>query len=118
VLALLAGCYYHPHRHHPPGLHGPACADIHAATQIESTADRLAAFEKIAGRAELGSHEQMVLVDAVLLSGFSDDVLVTLIRNPNFYPEARYHLSVRLEEVPFSPEKKRVVDAMIEYPSK
>lgn len=121
ALLLLAGCYWSPHRNHPPGPHGPACADIHAVVQVESIVDAAAALRKIAERPALGAHEQMYLVDAALSLGFSPeiaDVLVALVKNPDLFPEARYHLSVRMEGIPFTPDKKRIIDAIVETPSR
>ncbi len=120
-LILLAGCYV-PHYPHPGGPHGPACADILAARQLSSDPDRVAAFGKIAAHADLSPHEQMYLIDATLESGDfgpgEAEVLVALVKSPVFYPESRYHLSFRLQDFSSSPEKKRVVDALVDTPAK
>lgn len=130
TLVLLAGCSVHIDTNKTttrklthlevPGPHGAACAAIQAASGLDFSSDRKAAFLKIAQQQNLSSHEQVYLVNAVLdAGGFSSDkaaVLVALAGNPTLQPEARACIALRIEDVDFSSDKKKVTHALAANP--
>jgi hypothetical protein len=96
AVLLLTGCAVHP-----KGPHGPACPVIEdAAHIIEYPSERLRILKRVAARENLSTHEQIYLVDTVILVGFSSDkaqALITLIRNPCCTAETRQHIRTMLK---------------------
>ncbi len=114
LVALLAGGCVVPH---PRGPHGPACAVItDAAHIVEYPTDRLKILKRVAAQPELSTHEQIYLVNAVLVWGFSSDkavALVTLIENPCCTAETRQHIrkSLKIARM-LGRDERRVIDAL------
>ncbi len=122
LLLLLVACASDPgHRRAKDfGDHGPNCSDIEAASRISFSTDRAERLKRLAARQNLSTHEQIYLIDVSLSGGFSSDqadVLVVLASNPALTNDARAHLSRRLEDVYFSTERERIVDALLDNPS-
>ena len=96
ALVLIAGCATHP-----KGPHGPACQTIEGATHIlEYPSQRLTILKRVAKQKELSTHEQIYLINAVFMGGFSDDMadaLVSLLANPCCTAEARAHIRERMK---------------------
>jgi hypothetical protein len=91
ALCMLAGCALHP-----SGAHGPACPIIEDASHIiEYPSERLRILNGVAARPDLSPHEQVYLVNAIMIVGYSSDkakALLTLIRNPCCVEETRQHI--------------------------
>ena len=107
---LTAGCVVHPR-----GPHGPACAAIDAATQVELSSHRLELLTRIAQRPELSQHEQTYLVNAICFGGIGGehaDALIALIQNPCCTAETRRQISANLRMVAYSSERRRVAEAL------
>ena len=83
----LSGCALHPR-----GACGMACPTIESATHIiEFPSQRLTILKRVAARPELTAHEQVYLVHAVFMGGYSDDmadVMVTLVGRRDCTDEA------------------------------
>ncbi len=83
----LSGCAAHP-----KGVCGGACPTIESATHIiEFPSQRLTILKRVAARPDLTPHEQVYLVNAVFMGGYSDDMadaLVALIGSPGCTDEA------------------------------
>ena len=96
ALCAVAGCALHP-----GGAHGPACPIIEdAAHIIEYPSERLRILKGVAARPNLSTHEQLYLVNAVMIVGYSSDkakALVTLLRNPCCVDETRQHIRKSLK---------------------
>jgi len=111
VLPLLtAGCVVHPR-----GPHGPACAAIDAATQVELSSHRLELLTRIAQRPELSQHEQTYLVNAICFGGIGGehaDALIALIQNPCCTAQTRQQIAANLRMVAYSSERRRVAEAL------
>jgi hypothetical protein len=109
AILLLSACCWHDHGDHPSyGPHGPACADIRAATRLDAPGE---ALRTIAARVTLDAHEQVYLIEAAV-DAEAWEALHILVKNARLHPDARHHLSWRLEDVP-EPERKKLVDEMI-----
>lgn len=113
VALLAAGCIVP----HPSGPHGPACPAItDAAHIVEYPTDRLKILRRIAAQPDLSTHEQIYLVNAVMLVGFSYDkagTLITLIENPCCTAQTREHIRKSLKLVRMlGRDERRVIDAL------
>lgn len=106
------------HVSHPEGVHGRACDLIDAAMKIGHRRDRARIFAKVAIWDDLSTHEQVYLINAVCGGhpGSSEaDALAALARNPALTPEAREHLTARLDSFS-SRYRARVLEALAENP--
>jgi len=98
--------------------HGPHCADIELTRSIEYSGDRAKAQERIAALPDLTDHEQLFLVDTVLVSdGFSSDkadVMVVLAKNPALTQAARERIALRVPQADlFSSDVQRISQALL-----
>ncbi len=110
LFVLAGGCAIHPR-----GECGPACADIRAAETIEFPSDRLVVLHEIATRENLSEHEQVYLVNAICVFGFSNDqadALITLINNPCCTATVRKYIVDHLPWCGLGTHKKRVIQAL------
>ncbi len=113
VLLLLAGgCV-----NRPKGPDTPTMRRIDSATHIiEYPSQRLIILKGIADEPELLPHEQVYLVNAILMGGFSSDraeALITLIRNPCCTPATRDHIRAGLKKSRFlGRDERNVIDAL------
>ncbi len=107
---------------HPKGDCGLACDAIEATTKIEYPSERLAVLKRIANRADLTTHEQTYLINAIYMGGFSSDradALILLIENPSLTDEAREHLVKKLKQTRLlGRHHRRVVDALMAHAEK
>jgi hypothetical protein len=101
----------------PKGPDTPTMRRIESATHIiEYPSQRLIILKKIADEPELLPHEQIYLVDAILMGGFSSDraeALILLIRNPCCLAETRDHIRAGLKKSRFlGRDERNVIDAL------
>ncbi len=96
MMALMVGCQTAPPHLNEPVEHGPMCAAIQSASEIEFSKERSSTLQQIASDPSLTEHEQKFLVDATLenqgFSGDNTDVLVALASNPSLTKVSRDHL--------------------------
>jgi hypothetical protein len=123
AMALLVGCHkpVEPHLNEPVE-HGPMCAAIQTASEIEFSKERSATLQQIASDPSLSEHEQEFLVDATLenqgYSGDNTDVLVALASNPSLTKHARDHLVKQARRASlFSDDRARLAKALAANPS-
>lgn len=112
LLLLASGCVSRP-----KGPDTPTMRRIDSATHIiEYPSQRLIILKQVAGEPELQPHEQIYLVNAILMGGFSSDraeALVTLIRNPCCTPATREHIRAGLKKARFlGRDERNVIDAL------
>ena len=112
AVLLNAGCTVHP-----GGPHGPACPIIEDASHIiEYPSARLRILKRVARDPRLSTHEQIYLVNAVMIVGFSSDkadALITLIENPCCTEETRQHIRKLLKLIRMlGRDERRVIEAL------
>jgi len=112
ALISTAGCVAHP-----KGPCGTACPTIESATHIlEYPSQRLSILSNVAARPDLSPHEQIYLVNAVFMGGYSwqqANVLVTLVSNPCCTDQTGEHIRKMLKLSRLTGrEERRVIEAM------
>ena len=89
---------------------------IDAVNKIISQSDRHDSYKKIAGRKNLREPAQVHLVKNVFIHLISqsarEDVLLTLIKNPNFGYEAEKEILNSLNKLISQSSRKRILDAI------
>jgi hypothetical protein len=101
-----------------PGTHLPddAIAEIDAVGKLPFDNDRQQAYKRIAGRAGLSDDAQVHLVEAVYsrlsFENAKEDVLLTLIANPDFSSAAERTILEKLDKLAFPNSRKRILKAI------
>lgn len=108
----LAGCALPP-----KGPCSPDCRDIKAAMAIDHATERLAVLSTIADRPGLAQPDQIFVVDAILVTGFSSDradALLSMIKNPACTAETREHIIEKLKQTRLlGVDERRVISALL-----
>ncbi len=117
VLLICAGLMLPGCAVHPKGTCGMACPTIESATHIiEFPSQRLTILKRVAARPELTPHEQVYLVNAVFMGGYSDDMadaLVALIGRRDCTEEACDAIRKRMKFMRMlGRAERRVVEAL------
>jgi hypothetical protein len=124
-IAWIGGCVVvvseekrHPRR---PQVVYPADAtieEIDAVGKLSFDSSRHAAYKRIAERPALSDPAQIHLVEAVFANlsfeSAKEDVLLTLIKNPDFSPAARQAILRNLDGLSFESARNRVLSAISE----
>ena len=100
------------------GAHLPddAIAEIDAVGKLPFDNDRQQAYKRIAGRAGLSDDAQVHLVEAVYsrlsFENAKEDVLLTLIANPDFSSAAERTILEKLDKLAFPSSRNRILKAI------
>jgi len=90
--------------------------EIEAVGKLSFDSERKAGYERIARREGLSSEAQVHLVEAVLsklsFDNAKEEVLLTLIANPNFCSAAEREILERIDRLAFESSKKNVLKAI------
>lgn len=101
-----------------PGTHLPddTIAEIDAVGKLSFDSDREQGFERIAAREGLSPDAQIHLVEAALgrlsFDNAKEDVLLTLIKNPDFSRAAERAILEKLDKLAFSSSKNKILKAI------
>ena len=91
-------------------------AEIDAVGKLPFDSDRKQGYERIASRQGLSPEAQVHLVDAALsklsFDNAKEEVLLTLIKNPDFSGEAERTILEKLDRLAFSSSKKKILKAI------
>lgn len=95
---------------------GATIAEIDAVSRLSFDSERKTGYERIAAREGLGAAAQVHLVGAVLDSlsfdNAKEQVLLTLIENPDFCSAAKRRILERIDSLAFESSKKKILDAI------
>lgn len=115
----LGGCIFivkddgHDHGRFPPDT---TIAEIDAVGELSFDAERKDGYKRIAKREGLSPGAQVYLVEAVLdklsFDNAKEEVLLTLIKNPNFSSLAENEILDNIDELAFERSKKKILDAI------
>ena len=90
--------------------------EIDAVGKLPFDSDRKQGYERIAAREGLSAEAQVHLVEAALgklaFDNAKEEVLLTLIKNPDFSSEAERTILEKLDRLAFSSSKKKVLKAI------
>ena len=93
-----------------------AIAEIDAVGKLPFDSDRKQGYKRIAARERLSVEAQVHLVDATLeklsFDSAKEEVLLTLIENPDFSREAERTILDKLDKLAFSNSKNRILKAI------
>ena len=102
-----------------PGIYSPeddTIAEIDAVGKLSFDSDRKQGYERIAARQGLSAEAQVHLVEAALgrlsFDNSKEDVLLTLIENPDFSSTAERTILEKLDKLAFPSSKKRILKAI------
>ena len=101
-----------------PVTHFPddTIAEIDAVGKLSFDSDREDGYKRIAARQGLSPDAQVHLVEAALgrlsFDNAKEDVLLTLIENPNFSSAAERAILKKLDKLAFPSNKKRILKAI------
>ena len=101
-----------------PGTHLPddTIAEIDAVGKLSFDSDREQGFERIAAREGLSAEAQVHLVEAALgrlsFDNAREDVLLTLIGNPDFSRAAERAILEKLDKLAFASSKNKILKAI------
>ena len=102
-----------------PGAYSPdseTIAEIDAVGKLSFDSDREQGYGRIAARQGLSAEAQVHLVEAALgrlsFDNAKEDVLLTLIGNPNFCSAAERTILQKLDKLAFPSSKKRILKAI------
>ena len=99
-----------------------AIAEIDAVGKLSFESDRKQAYERIAAREGLSDESQVHLVEAMLdkltFDNAKEEVLLTLIENPDFCSDAERIILEKLDKLAFASSKKRILKAMSDRKSR
>ena len=101
-----------------PGTYPPddTIAEIDAVGKLSFDSDREQGYERIAARQGLSAEAQVHLVEAALgrlsFDNAKEDVLLTLIENPDFSSDAERTILEKLDKLAFANSKKKVLKAI------
>ena len=95
---------------------GATIAEIDAVGELSFDSERKAGYERIAAREGLGATAQVHLVEAVLdrllFDNAKEQVLLTLIVNPDFCSAAEREILERIGSLAFESSKKNILKAI------
>ena len=95
---------------------GATIAEIDAVTRLSFDSERKTGYESIAAREGLGAAAQVHLVEAVLdrlsFDNAKEQVLLTLIENPDFCRAAKREILERIDSLAFESSKKKILKAI------
>ena len=95
---------------------GATIAEIDAIGKLSFDSERKEGYERIAAREGLGAAAQVHLVEAVLdklsFDNAKEQVLLTLIENPDFRSAAERKILERIDSLAFESSKKNTLKAM------
>lgn len=100
------------------GIHSPddTIAEIDAVGKLSFDSDREQGYERIAARQGLSAEAQVHLVEAALgrlsFDNAKEDVLLTLIENPDFSRAAERTILEKLDRLAFANSKKKILKAI------
>ena len=101
------------------GVYSPdngTIAEIDAVGKLPFDSDREQGYKRIAERQGLSVEAQVHLVEAALgrlsFDNAKEDVLLTLIANPDFSGDAERTILEKLDKLAFSSSKKRILKAI------
>ena len=90
--------------------------EIDAVGKLSFDSDRKQGYERIAAREGISAEAQVHLVEAALgklsFDNAKEDVLLTLIENPDFSSAAERTILEKLDKIAFSSSKKRFLKAI------
>jgi len=101
-----------------PGTHLPddTIAEIDAVGKLSFDSDREQGFERIAAREGISAEAQVHLVEAALgrlsFDNAKEDVLLTLIKNPDFSRAAERVILEKLDKLAFASSKNKILKAI------
>jgi len=102
-----------------PGIYSPdddTIAEIDAVGKLPFDSDREQGYKRIAERRGLSPEAQVHLIEAALgrlsFDNAKEDVLLTLIENPDFSGEAERIILGKLDRLAFSSSKKKILKAI------
>ena len=101
-----------------PGTYSPddTIAEIDAVGKLSFDSDREQGYERIAARQGLSAEAQVHLVEAALgrlsFDNAKEDVLLTLIENPDFSSDAERTILEKLDKLAFANSKKKILKAI------
>jgi len=91
-------------------------AEIDAVSKLSFASERQEGYERISLREGLAARAQVRLVDAILDNLAHDsakqEVLLTLIANPNFSSAAERKIQGQINKLAFESTKKRILQAI------
>ena len=115
----LGGCLLVVHdetQDHGRGSAGAPIAEIDAVGKLSFDSERKAGYERIARREGLSSKAQVYLVKAVLdklsFDNAKEQVLLTLISNPDFSGAAEREILENIDRLAFESSKKKILKAI------
>ena len=102
-----------------PGVYSPdddTIAEIDAVGKLPFDSDRKQGYKRVAERQRLSPDAQVHLVEAALgrlsFDNAREDVLLTLIENPDFSGDAERTILDKLDKLAFSSSKKKILKAI------
>jgi len=91
-------------------------AEIKAISKLSFDADKQRAYKRIAAREGLSEAAQVHLVNEALnnlsFEAAKEDIVLTLIRNPDFASAAESAILKRLDKFSFESSKNKILDAI------
>ena len=91
-------------------------AEIDAVGKLSFDSDRKQGYERIAAREGISAETQVHLVEAALgklsFDNAKEDVLLTLIENPDFCSAAERKILEKLDRLAFASNKKKILKAI------
>lgn len=100
----------------PSGPDDETIAEIDAVGKLSFDSDREQGYQRIAAREGLSPEAQVHLVEAALgrlsFENAKEDVLLTLIENPDFSRAAERTILEKLDKLTFASSKKRILKAI------
>jgi hypothetical protein len=101
------------------GAEGPAdvtIAEIDAVSKLSFASERKEGYERIAAREGLAARAQVRLIEAILDNLAHDsakqEVLLTLIANPDFSSAAEREVLEQIDRLAFESSKRKILKAM------
>ena len=98
------------------GSEDATVAEIDAVSKLSFASERKEGYERIAVREGLTARAQVRLIEAILDNLAHDsakqEVLLTLIANPNFSGAAERKIQGQLDKLAFESTKKRILQAI------